>query len=57
MYAGRPNAARAVGTILRKNSDTQIPCHRVIKSDGSIGRYNGLQGEKQKLLRREGVEL
>ena len=38
--AGRPKAARAVATIMRKNYDLNIPCHRVIKSDGSLGEYN-----------------
>ena len=38
--AGRPKAARAVATIMRKNYDLSIPCHRVIKSDGSLGDYN-----------------
>ncbi len=54
-YAGRPNAARAVGTILKKNCDKTIPCHRVIKSDGSIGMYNGLRGKKEQLLKKESV--
>jgi O-6-methylguanine DNA methyltransferase len=55
VYAGRPNAARAVGTILKQNCDKTIPCHRVIKSDGSLGMYNGLSGEKERLLREEGA--
>ena len=38
--AGSPNAARAVGSIMRKNSDTKIPCHRVIRADGAVGDYN-----------------
>lgn len=56
--AGSPGAARAVGTIMKNNYDPTIPCHRVIKSDGSLGGYNrgGLQ-EKQKLLNKEGVKL
>lgn len=54
---GRPGAARAVGTIMANNSDKKIPCHRVIRSDGSIGGYNGLRGTKSKedLLRKEGA--
>jgi O-6-methylguanine DNA methyltransferase len=32
--AGYPKAARAVGTVLSKNKDPKIPCHRVIRSDG-----------------------
>ncbi len=52
--AGRPRAYRAVGTILSKNTDSTVPCHRVIKSDGSVGGYNGLRGEKIALLKAEG---
>lgn len=55
--AGHPGAARAVGAIMRVNKDTSVPCHRVIKSDGSLGGYNGIRGEKERLLRREGVKL
>lgn len=52
--AGSPGAARAVGTIMSRNSDESVPCHRVIRSDGSIGGYNGLRGRaKAELLERE----
>jgi len=51
--AGRPNAARAVGQIMAHNSDLSIPCHRVIRSDGKAGGYNGLRGEKVRLLEEE----
>ena len=52
--AGNINASRAVGNILNKNHDPQIPCHRVIRSDGKLGGYN--KGEKQKImiLKKEG---
>jgi len=55
--AGFPNAWRAVGNVLNKNRDSNIPYHRVIKSDGRIGGYN--RGTKQKisLLQREGVVI
>ncbi|MFZ2804146.1 MAG: MGMT family protein [Patescibacteria group bacterium] len=53
--AGKPNAARAVGTIMAKNQDKSVPCHRVIKSDGKLGGYNGLRGEKHRLLKTEGA--
>ena len=46
--AGRPGAARAVGTIMSKNYDPAIPCHRVVRSDGKIGNYNR-GGAKRKL--------
>lgn len=56
--AGSPGAARAVGTIMKHNLDPSIPCHRVIKADGSVGDYNrGGATEKRSLLLAEGVEL
>jgi O-6-methylguanine DNA methyltransferase len=51
--AGRPRAFRAVGTIMRKNRNPQIPCHRVVRSDGSPGGYNGGELEKELKLRSE----
>ncbi len=54
--AGNPNASRAVGTIMAGNKDKNIPCHRVIRSDGKIGEYNGLQGKsKREILIKEGA--
>ena len=38
--AGNPKAARAVGAVMHANYDPDIPCHRVILSDGKIGGYN-----------------
>lgn len=56
--AGSPGAARAVGTIMAHNDDVSVPCHRVIRSDGSVGPYNGLRGKtKQELLQEEGVNI
>lgn len=56
--AGTPGAARAVGTIMAANDDLTVPCHRVIRSDGKIGEYNGLRGlSKEELLRNEGARL
>lgn len=63
LRAGVIGAARAVGTIMSKNIDKNIPCHRVVKADGSVGKYNGLQGEtasmqtKINLLKKEGVKF
>ena len=55
---GNPKAARAIGTIMANNHDKTVPCHRVIKSDGSIGSYNGLQGKsKEEILKNEGVNF
>jgi O-6-methylguanine DNA methyltransferase len=59
--AGSSKAFRAVGSILAANSDKNIPCHRVIRSNGTIGKYNGLRNGikgmsgKKKLLRSEGA--
>jgi len=55
--AGSPRAYRAVGNIMKSNKDSKVPCHRVIKSDGTLGGYNGLKGIKKKLLAKEGVWL
>jgi len=53
--AGNAKASRKVGEIMSKNTDRSMPCHRVIYSNGRVGEYNRLQGEKADLLRREGV--
>ena len=53
---GKPNAARAVGNALAKNPlAPMIPCHRVIKADGSLGSYSGRGGtaKKMRLLEQE----
>src|SRR3972149_10015576 len=52
-YAGNPGAARAVGTILSKNHNPAIPCHRVIRADGTPGGYNRGAALKEQILRRE----
>ena len=46
--AGSPGASRAVGSIMKSNYDKTVPCHRVIKSDGTVGQYNR-GGTKKKL--------
>ncbi len=54
---GAPGAYRAVGNALNKNSYVVIvPCHRVIKSDGSIGGYAGGISAKLRLLKKEGID-
>ena len=46
---GRPNSARAVANACGKNPYVpQIPCHRVIRSDGKLGGYSGKGGIKKK---------
>lgn len=51
--AGSPRAVRAVGNILNKNYDPEIPCHRVIRSDGVAGGYNRGASAKKRLLEKE----
>ena len=51
--AGRPKAYRVVGNILNKNYNPDIPCHRVIRSDGKFGGYNRGVDKKRKLLETE----
>lgn len=53
--AGSPGAARAVGTLLSKNFDPSIPCHRVIRSNGTFGEYNRGSREKAEILLRESL--
>jgi len=55
LASGSPLAWRAVGNILNKNKDSQIPCHRVIKSNGKIGGYNRGAKKKRILLKKESV--
>lgn len=51
--AGKPKAYRAVGNILNKNYNPDIPCHRVVRSDGKLGGYNRGADKKRKLLESE----
>jgi methylated-DNA-[protein]-cysteine S-methyltransferase len=51
---GNPKAVRAVGTVLSKNYNPEIPCHRVIRSDGKLGNYNRGSDKKYQLLKQEG---
>lgn len=54
--AGNPKAARGVGAIMRSNYNRDIPCHRVVKSDGSLGSYNrGGTLRKKAILKSEGA--
>jgi len=57
---GKPLAVRAVANAIGKNPYApKIPCHRVIRSDGSLGGYSGKGGVKTKsfLLKKEGIRL
>jgi methylated-DNA-[protein]-cysteine S-methyltransferase len=56
----KPLAVRAVANAIGTNPCApKIPCHRVIRSDGSLGGYSGKGGIKTKklLLKREGIKL
>ncbi len=53
---GKPKSARAVGNALGRNKNlVVIPCHRVLRSDGSLGGYAGGIKKKISLLQEEGV--
>jgi methylated-DNA-[protein]-cysteine S-methyltransferase len=54
---GHPKSARAVGTVLSKNFNIEIPCHRVIRSDGKMGGYNrgGVEKKEQILKKEKGI--
>ncbi len=56
----KPLAVRAVANAIGKNPYApKIPCHRVIRSDGSLGGYSGKGGVETKrfLLKKEGLRL
>ena len=54
MKIGHQNAYRAVGSANSNNPiPFIIPCHRVIKHDGSLGKYQGGYELKEKLLKSE----
>jgi methylated-DNA-[protein]-cysteine S-methyltransferase len=51
-------AYRAVGSAMRKNPFApQVPCHRVVRGDGSLGGYAKGPRAKERLLRSEGVQI
>ena len=56
--AGRPRAARAVGTVMNRNPiPIVLPCHRVVGSTGSLVGYAGGLHVKRALLTLEGATL
>lgn len=57
---GKPKAVRAVANAVGANPFApDVPCHRVIRTDGTLGGYSGKGGivTKKKLLEKEGVSL
>ena len=57
---GKPKAVRAVANAIGKNPyPIKIPCHRVIRSDGSLGGYSGRGGinKKRRLLISEKISI
>ena len=55
-FLGKPKSARAIANACGKNPyPGLIPCHRVVRSDGSLGGYSGFGGieTKRKLLEKE----
>jgi methylated-DNA-[protein]-cysteine S-methyltransferase len=56
----KPKSARAVANACGKNPySPKIPCHRVIRSDGTLGGFSGPGGlkAKKKLLKKEGFSF
>lgn len=55
---GLDGGQRAIGRIMNKNPYPGIvPCHRVVKSDGSVGGYAYGQHIKQNMLQQEGIKI
>ena len=55
---GIQNGQRAIGNIMNKNQfPVIIPCHRVVKSDGSVGGYAYGQDIKENMLAKEGIKI
>ncbi len=55
---GSERAARAVGKMLNQNPrPVEVPCHRVVRYDGTLGGYGGGKEKKKGLLEEEGVEI
>ncbi len=55
--AGNSKASRAVANIMAANYDPDVPCHRVVRTDGKLGGYNrGGIDAKRAILQAEGVK-
>jgi methylated-DNA-[protein]-cysteine S-methyltransferase len=56
-HLGMPNQSRMIGKILNNNKNPiNIPCHRVVKTNGSVGGYKFGTEFKKMLLKREGID-
>jgi O-6-methylguanine DNA methyltransferase len=56
--AGNASAVRAAGTALSRNPVSfLVPCHRVVRSDGTVGHYGHGSETKRAMLHAEGVDL
>ena len=55
--AGSSRAARAVGNIMKQNYLSDVPCHRVVRTDGTAGGYNRGAANKRRKLKMEGVNI
>jgi methylated-DNA-[protein]-cysteine S-methyltransferase len=54
---GKPAASRAVGNALNRNPYREVPCHRVVRSDGTVGGFAHGTARKAEMLRREGLSI
>jgi methylated-DNA-[protein]-cysteine S-methyltransferase len=55
---GKPSYSRLVGRILGNNPNpVEVPCHRVVKSDGKLGGYMFGTRKKKDLLEKEGISI
>ncbi len=54
---GDINLARSVGNALNKNRNKSVPCHRVVRSDKSVGGFAWGTKEKIKKLQSEGIKI
>lgn len=55
---GRPGSARAVGNALNKNPYAPlVPCHRIVRSDGTVGGFASGSEKKTNMLHSEGVKV